>query len=82
VHIEPHTRTLGKHRGLPQLSDRPSRRPLLGDPRTCVIEVTSYRLVNGAPAWAQTEDRLKRLPGSQGAAVAGSVSGRRAVAAR
>jgi hypothetical protein len=30
VHVEPHTRTLGEHRGLPQLSDRPSRRPLHG----------------------------------------------------
>jgi len=33
VHVKPNTRTLGKHRGLPQLSDRPSRQPLLGNPR-------------------------------------------------
>jgi hypothetical protein len=38
VHIQPYTRTLGKHRGLPQLSDRPSRTPLLGNPRPCVSE--------------------------------------------
>ena len=38
VHVEPHTRTLNEHRGLPQLSDRPSRRPLLVHPRTCVSE--------------------------------------------
>ena len=55
VHIQPNTRTLGKHRGLPHMSDRPSRRPLLGNPRICVSEaparnptqvepVTSYRL--------------------------------------
>ena len=55
VHVEPHARTLDEHRGLPQLSDRPSRRPLLGNPRTCVSEaparnhpapraVTTYRL--------------------------------------
>jgi hypothetical protein len=25
VHIEPHTRTLREHRGLPHLSDRPNR---------------------------------------------------------
>ena len=33
VHVQPNTRTLCKHRGLPQLSDRPSRQPLLGNPR-------------------------------------------------
>ena len=38
VHVEPNARTLGKHRGLPQLSDRPSRQPLLGNPRICVSE--------------------------------------------
>ncbi|GAA3146806.1 hypothetical protein GCM10010530_77940 [Kribbella aluminosa] len=38
VHIKPNTRTLGKHRGLPQLSDRPSRQPLLGNPRISVSE--------------------------------------------
>ena len=27
VHVEPNARTPGEHRGLPQLSDRPSRRP-------------------------------------------------------
>jgi hypothetical protein len=36
VHVEPNT--LGKHRGLPQLSDRPSRTPLLGNPRISVSE--------------------------------------------
>lgn len=54
VHIQAHTRTLGKHRGLPQLSERPSRRPLPGNPRMLVSEaparnhspqaVTSYRV--------------------------------------
>lgn len=33
VHVQPHTRTLGKHRGLPQLSDGPIRQPLIGNPR-------------------------------------------------
>ena len=60
VHVEPNTRTLGKHRGLPQLSDRPSRQPLLGNPRICVSEaparnpsaaraVTPYRLGDWYP---------------------------------
>ena len=38
VHIQSHTRTLREHRGLPHMSDRPSRRPLLGNPRICVSE--------------------------------------------
>ncbi|MFV0462018.1 MAG: LLM class flavin-dependent oxidoreductase [Nostocoides sp.] len=32
----PHARTLGKHRGLPQLLDRPSKPALLGNPRPLV----------------------------------------------
>ena len=31
--IKPNARTLGEHRGLPQLLDRPSRQAQLGDPR-------------------------------------------------
>ncbi len=42
VHVEPNARTLGKHRGLPQLLDRPSRPALLGNPRP---------FVSGAPAY-------------------------------
>ncbi|GAB38240.1 hypothetical protein GOSPT_037_00070 [Gordonia sputi NBRC 100414] len=38
VHIESYTRTLCKHRGLPQMSDRPGRRLLLGNPRVFVRE--------------------------------------------
>ena len=33
AYVEPNTRTLSEHRGLPQMSDRPSRQPLLGNPR-------------------------------------------------
>lgn len=38
VHVQPYTRTPSEHRGLPQLSERPSRRLLLGNPRTSVSE--------------------------------------------
>ncbi|CAN5165333.1 hypothetical protein BH11ACT1_BH11ACT1_25800 [soil metagenome] len=33
VHVQTSTRTLSEHRALPQLSDRPSNPPLLGNPR-------------------------------------------------
>jgi hypothetical protein len=63
MHVKPHTRTLGEHRGLPQLSDRPSRQPLPDNPRTCVskapardpsalLRVTSYRLGHRSPVGA------------------------------
>ena len=38
MHIQADTRTLNKHRGLPRMSDRPSRQPLPGNPRSCVSE--------------------------------------------
>jgi hypothetical protein len=41
------TRTLGKHRGLPHLSDRPSRRPLLGNPRASVREAPARNQPTG-----------------------------------
>jgi hypothetical protein len=36
--IQTNTRTLRMHRGLPRMSDRPSRTPLPGNPRSCVSE--------------------------------------------
>jgi hypothetical protein len=36
--IQTNTHTLNKHRGLPRMSDRPSRQPLPGNPRDCVSE--------------------------------------------
>jgi hypothetical protein len=48
VNVEPNTRTLGKHRGLPQLLDRPSRQPLLGNPRPFVSEAPARNPLNAS----------------------------------
>jgi hypothetical protein len=39
MHVQTNTRTLTKHRGLPRMSDRPSRQPSPSNPRTCVREI-------------------------------------------
>ena len=46
MHIQSHTRTLNKHRGLPHMSDRPSRQPLPGNPRICVSEAPARNHLN------------------------------------
>jgi hypothetical protein len=44
--IQPNTRTLNQHRGLPRMSDRPSRQPLPGNPRNCASEAPAQPLTS------------------------------------
>jgi hypothetical protein len=62
MHVQPNTRTLTEHRGLPHMSDRPTAGLALGNPRDCVSEapasnhpprraVTPYGLSDPACFW-------------------------------